>query len=65
MFQSFVNNTDFYWLPFIQELREAFELEAQQTKKDRLLITMAVTASLEYAAQAYDIPSLDQVHRLS
>ena len=45
---------------FVKELREAFELEAQQTKKDRLLITMAVTASLEYAAQAYDIPSLDQ-----
>ncbi len=41
-----------------QELREAFELEAEQTGRDRLLVTMAVPASLEYA-QGFDVRTLD------
>ena len=35
----------------LQEMREAFESEAKKTGKDRLLITMAVPASLEYAGK--------------
>lgn len=43
-----------------QELREAFESEAEKTGKERLLLTMAVPASLEYAGKGFDIKSLDQ-----
>ena len=32
-------------------MREAFESESRSTGKDRLLITMAVPASLEYAGK--------------
>ena len=45
---------------FVVEMREAFELEAKQTGKDRLLITMAVPASLEYAGKGFDIKTLNQ-----
>ena len=45
---------------FVVELREAFELEAKQTGKDRLLLTMAVPASLEYAGKGFDIKTLDR-----
>jgi len=44
----------------IQEMREAFESEAQKTGKERLLISMAVPASLEYAGKGYAIESLDK-----
>ena len=40
-------------------MREAFEAEASKTKKERLLISMAVPASLEYAGQGYAIDRLD------
>ena len=40
-------------------MREAFESEAAQTGKDRLLITMAVPASLEYAEKGFDVESLN------
>jgi hypothetical protein len=43
-----------------QELREAFDQEAEKTNKDPLLITMAVPASLEYAGKGFDIAALDQ-----
>jgi hypothetical protein len=35
----------------LQEMREAFESEAKKTGNERLLISMAVPASLEYAGQ--------------
>ena len=41
-------------------MRQAFEDEAEKTGKDRLIITMAVPASLEYAAQGFDIKTLDR-----
>jgi len=45
---------------FIEEMRQAFESEAQKTGKERLLISMAVPASLEYAGQGYAIDRLDE-----
>lgn len=44
---------------FIEEMRQAFESESQKTGKERLLISMAVPASLEYAGQGYAIDRLD------
>ena len=41
-------------------MREAFESETDQTKKERLLISMAVHASIEYAVQGYAIDRLDK-----
>ena len=41
-------------------MREAFESESAQTGKDRLLITMAVPASLEYAEKGFDVESLNR-----
>ena len=41
-------------------MREAFEQEAEKTNKARLMITMAVPASLEYAAKGFDIAALDK-----
>jgi chitinase len=41
-------------------MREAFESESEKTGRDRLLVTMAVPASLEYAAQGFDIETLDR-----
>ena len=41
-------------------MREAFESESEKTGRERLLITMAVPASLEYAAQGFDIKTLDR-----
>merc|ERR1719367_1122872 len=45
---------------FIEEMREAFRTEADKTKKDRLLISMAVPASLEYAGKGYAIERLNK-----
>ena len=36
-------------------MREAFESESRATGKDRLLVTMAVPASLEYAGKVGNI----------
>ncbi|XP_071748268.1 uncharacterized protein Cht6 isoform X14 [Lepeophtheirus salmonis] len=44
----------------IKEMREAFEREADQTGKDRLIISMAVPASLEITAEGYDVRALDK-----
>jgi chitinase len=41
-------------------MRAAFESEAKDTGKDRLMITMAVPASLEYAGKGFDIKTLDK-----
>lgn len=41
-------------------MREAFESEAEKTGQDRLLITMAVPASTDYAAKGFDIRSLNK-----
>ena len=45
---------------FVIEMREAFEQESQDTGKPRLMITMAVPASLEYAGKGFDIATLDK-----
>ena len=44
---------------FIEEMREAFQTEADKTNKERLLISMAVPASLEYAGKGYAIERLN------
>jgi len=44
----------------IAEMRAAFESEAKKTGKERLLISMAVPASLEYAGKGYAIDKLDK-----
>lgn len=53
----------------LQEMREAFESESRATGKDRLLITMAVPASLEYAGKVgtmiMDKLNLGQKHILT
>jgi len=41
-------------------MREAFQKESATTGSPRLLISMAVPASLEYAGQGYDIENLNQ-----
>jgi hypothetical protein len=43
-----------------KELRTAFEREAAKSKKDRLLLTMAVPAGKEYIDRGYDIPKLNK-----
>ena len=45
---------------FIEEMREAFQSEADKTGKERLLISMAVPASLEYAGKGYAIDRLNE-----
>ena len=44
----------------MQELREAFEIESERTGNSRLLLTMAVPASIEYAGQGFDIKTLNK-----
>jgi len=44
----------------VAELREAFESEAAKTGKERLLLSMAVPASLEIAGEGYAIDALDK-----
>jgi len=43
----------------VDELRDAFEKEADKTGKERLLLSMAVPASLEIAGEGYAIGKLD------
>ncbi|XP_068822222.1 acidic mammalian chitinase isoform X1 [Capricornis sumatraensis] len=44
----------------VQETREAFEQEAKQTKKPRLLVTAAVAAGISNIQAGYEIPQLSQ-----
>ncbi|CAF1217118.1 unnamed protein product [Didymodactylos carnosus] len=41
-----------------RELREAFEKEANETKRERLLLTIAVAATPERSTKGYEIPKL-------
>jgi len=45
---------------FIEEMKEAFQSEADKTGKERLQISMAVPASLEYAGKGYAIKRLNE-----
>ncbi|XP_077190703.1 chitotriosidase-1-like [Paroedura picta] len=44
----------------VQELSEEFQREAQQTRKERLLLTAAVAAGKTTSENAYDIPRISQ-----
>ncbi|XP_069862383.1 acidic mammalian chitinase isoform X2 [Dipodomys merriami] len=44
----------------VQEIREAFEEEAKQTGKPRLMITAAVAAGISTIESGYEIPQLSQ-----
>ncbi|CAG0912973.1 unnamed protein product [Notodromas monacha] len=44
----------------VQEFRTAFDREAAKSKKDRLLLTMAVPAGRDYIDRGYDIPKLNK-----
>ncbi|XP_072500421.1 acidic mammalian chitinase-like isoform X2 [Notamacropus eugenii] len=44
----------------VKEMREAFEEEAQQTHRPRLLVTAAVAAGISTIESGYDIPQLSQ-----
>ncbi|KAL9884653.1 uncharacterized protein ACN427_011417 [Glossina fuscipes fuscipes] len=45
---------------FVQELRAEFERESEKTGRQRLLLTMAVPAGIEYIEKGYDIPKLNK-----
>ncbi|XP_030746545.1 chitotriosidase-1-like [Sitophilus oryzae] len=42
----------------VKELREEFERESEKTGRQRLLLTMAVPAGIEYINKGYDVPKL-------
>ena len=43
---------------FLTELREAFEAEAQERKKPRLLLTAAVPVGPDNVKSGYDVPAV-------
>lgn len=43
-----------------QELREEFDKESSKTGKQRILLTMAVPAGIEYIDKGYDVPKLNR-----
>lgn len=49
--------TVFYYF-FVAELREAFEAEAQEVKKQRLLLTAAVPVGPDNIKGGYDVPAV-------
>jgi chitinase len=48
------------YLIILQEIREAFEQEAKQVNKPRLMVTAAVAASISSIQSGYQIPQLSQ-----
>lgn len=44
----------------LQEIREAFEQEAIENKKSRLMVTAAVAAGISNIEAGYEIPELSQ-----
>lgn len=59
-FWSSVNTKYILSVDIQQELRAAFESEAQQSNKARLLISAAVSAGKGTIDSAYQIPQLGQ-----
>lgn len=45
-------------ISFVTELREAFEAEAQEVKKPRLLLTAAVPVGPDNIKGGYDVPAV-------
>lgn len=46
--------------PLAQEMREAFEQEAKQVNKPRLMVTAAVAGGISNIQAGYEIPQLSQ-----
>lgn len=44
--------------PLLSELREAFEAEAQEVKKPRLMLTAAVPVGPDNIKGGYDVPAV-------
>lgn len=54
----FANNGSWYVNILSQDLREAFDIDADIWRMKRLLLTSAVSAYTETINSAYDVPSL-------
>jgi hypothetical protein len=54
----FSNSNDCYVFVFPPELREAFEAEAQEVKKPRLMLTAAVAVGPDNIKSGYDVPAV-------
>ena len=57
---SSVNTEYFISVDIQQEMRAAFENEAQQSNRPRLLMTAAVSAGMSTIESAYQVPRLAQ-----
>ncbi|UYV64528.1 Cht7 [Cordylochernes scorpioides] len=53
------------FVALLKELREAFEEESKETRKPKLLLTVAVSAGVEAVQTGYDVPAVSATTDLS